>query len=171
MYDYGYNDQPWAAWKNSILKVVVKDGVTRIGNGTYTRYTYENGQCTKLIHYEADGQMISCMEYTYDSLGHISSMTDESGTWYYTYDSQGQLVGAVAPDGFSTQYAYDAAGNRTKVTSKGKETLYAANELNQYVGYGKTTRQYGSTMPTVISSKKSPRREHPPLSGTTWIDW
>ena len=41
-----------------------------------------------------------------------------------------------------TEYAYDAAGNRTSVTANGKTTAYAANVLNQYTRYGDVSREY-----------------------------
>ena len=111
-------------------------------NGTYTDYTYANGMLGSITNYNASGTVISSIAYIYDSLGYISSMTDCSGTWYYTYDRLGQLIGTVAPDGTTTQYAYDGAGNRTKVTVNGKDAVYSSNELNQYTTYGNVTREY-----------------------------
>ena len=111
-------------------------------NGTYTEYTYANGNFSFITNYGENDEVISTISYTYDSLGNLSSMTDGSGTWYYTYDRLGQLIGTVAPDGVTTQYSYDAAGNRTKVVSKGKETVYSGNALNQYTAYGNAIREY-----------------------------
>jgi len=39
-----------------------------------------------------------------------------AGDTFYTYDALGRLVKVVRPDGIETNYALDAAGNRTQVT-------------------------------------------------------
>ncbi|SCD47545.1 YD repeat-containing protein [Streptomyces sp. DpondAA-D4] len=63
---------------------------------------------------------------TYSAAGHLASETDAAGNkTTYTYDKVGRLLTSVSPRGnvtgndpaaYTTSYAYDAAGNSTKVT-------------------------------------------------------
>lgn len=111
-------------------------------NGTYTTYVYQSGMLSELCNYGADGSADSQFSYTYDKLGHISSLGTLDGTWKYEYDMSGQLVKATAPDGKVTEYAYDAAGNRISVTADGRKTDYTVNNMNQYLTVGNVTRSY-----------------------------
>ena len=111
-------------------------------NGTYTVYAFENGQLKSIKNYAANGSELSKFIYSYDMLGYIDSMTENSGTWHYAYDALGQLTRATAPDGTVTQYAYDKSGNRTSVTVGDTVTAYTENNLNQYTAYGSTTLTY-----------------------------
>ncbi|MEU7059004.1 FG-GAP-like repeat-containing protein [Streptomyces sp. NPDC046197] len=81
---------------------------------------------------------------TYDAAGDLTSVTDPLGdTTTYTYDKNGQLLSTVPPRGnisgadkaaYTTSYAYDAGGNRTKVTDpSGAVTTTAYDALNRVV--------------------------------------
>ena len=64
----------------------------------------------------------------------------------YSYDTLGQLIGAVKQDSESTQladlsYLYDQIGNRTSATENGTTTSYTSNLVNQYI-------QIASLVPT-----------------------
>lgn len=50
-------------------------------------------------------------------VGNRLSMTTAGGTTSYTYDDNYRLIRATRPDGSYTDYAYDAAGNRTQMTA------------------------------------------------------
>jgi RHS repeat-associated protein len=76
-------------------------------------------------------------------LGRRSSETSNQGTWSYSYDASGQLVGAnfassnpAAISNQSRQYVYDAAGNRISTLVNGVATSYSSNGLNQYTAVG-----------------------------------
>lgn len=112
-------------------------------NGTYTDFTYdEEGILTSIQNYDAADTLISSFAYVNNDLGLISAMTEASGTWRYRYDGKDQLIESVSPSGEITQYAYDAAGNRTQVTVNGQITSYTANAMNQYAVYGAASRTY-----------------------------
>ena len=58
--------------------------------------------------------------------------------WSYSYDTLGQLTGAVKQDSENTQladlsYLYDQIGNRTSATENGTTTSYTSNLVNQYI--------------------------------------
>lgn len=90
--------------------------------GNTTSYGYDDaGNLTKTT--DALGKSVT---RTYDAYSNLTSETDPLGnktTW--TYDKVGRLLTAVSARGnasgadpatYTTSYAYDAAGNRTKVT-------------------------------------------------------
>lgn len=67
-------------------------------------------------------------------------------TWSYSYDTLGQLTGAVKRDSANTQladlsYLYDQIGNRTSATENNTTTTYTSNQVNQYT-------QIASQVPT-----------------------
>ncbi|MER7967158.1 DUF6531 domain-containing protein [Streptomyces ardesiacus] len=90
--------------------------------GNTTTYAYDDaGNLTKTT--DATGEFVT---RTYDSGGRLTSETDPlGGKTTYTYDKVGRLLSTVSargnltgadPAAYTTNYAYDAAGNRTKVT-------------------------------------------------------
>ena len=69
------------------------------GNGTYTTYDYDlAGQLLSLVNFDADDNVNSQFDYTYDAVGRRTSLTSLAGTTTYRYDSIGQLVGVTLPD-------------------------------------------------------------------------
>ncbi|MBY0524350.1 MAG: pre-peptidase C-terminal domain-containing protein [Gemmataceae bacterium] len=121
-------------------RLVQKDN----GNGTYTTYAYDQaGQLLHLINYAPDDSINSRFDYTYDLLGRRIATSMLEGDWTYEYDTTGQLTHAVfvsnntavLPDQ-DLQYFYDAVGNRVKTLLNGVETLYVANEVNEYTQIG-----------------------------------
>ncbi|MER5447022.1 DUF6531 domain-containing protein [Streptomyces sp. NPDC002766] len=90
--------------------------------GNTTRYVYDDaGNLTKTT--DASGQSVT---RTFDAHGNVTSETDPLGDkTTHTYDKVGRLLSTVSPRGnvsganaaaYTTSYAYDAAGNRTKAT-------------------------------------------------------
>ncbi|MFB7272679.1 DUF6531 domain-containing protein [Streptomyces sp. NPDC056244] len=78
----------------------------------------------------------------YDASGRLTSETDAAGNkTTYAYDKVGRLLSSVSPRGnvsganpaaYTTSYAYDAAGNRTKVTDPtGASTITTYDEINR----------------------------------------
>jgi RHS repeat-associated protein len=58
-------------------------------------------------------------EFAYDNDGNRLSMADSTGMTSYKYDNDGRLIIKIAPDNKTVTYAYDKAGNRSKMTFTG----------------------------------------------------
>jgi RHS repeat-associated protein len=121
-----------------------------MGNGTHTTYTYDlAGNLLHLVNYAPDNSVSSRFDYTYDGLGHRTSMTTLDGVWTYHYDPAGQLTHAVftsqdtsAVPNQDLQYVYDLAGNRVETIINGVTTQYVTNNVNQYTQVGSATYSY-----------------------------
>ncbi|MDR6553468.1 RHS repeat-associated core domain-containing protein [Paenibacillus qinlingensis] len=110
-------------------------------NGNHTRYLYDS---RNLLVERAVTETGDRIQYTYDEAGNRASMTDESGTSSYTYDSNNRLK-QIAKDG-KTQisYTYDVVGNIESVTDKtGFKTSYTydkSSRMETVSFQGKTTK-------------------------------
>lgn len=103
------------------------DTPTTVGTGsiigTYVlknRATNRNGQVT---------------EYRYDRMGNViarSTFLDsgDSITTRYVYNSLGQLIEEILPNGNGTRYAYDLRGNKIMIRKKADITLPDNNNLD-----------------------------------------
>ncbi len=119
------------------------------GNGTYTTYQYDaDGNILHLVNYAPGGTINSRFDYTYNLLGLETSEATLYGTWTYTYDVDGQLIGAVFASTNSTvpsqdlAYTYDAMGNRITTVINGVTTAYSTNDMNEYTSVGGVADTY-----------------------------
>ena len=99
-------------------------------NGITVNYIYDSLNRLTGIQYPDSAQNVS---YTYDegnnAKGRLSGMTDQSGAYTYTYDTDGNLVveeriieGMI----YTTAYTYDAAGILTGISyPNGRTVTYA----------------------------------------------
>jgi len=62
--------------------------------------------------------------YSYDNNGNLTSKTDTSGRWAYTWDYENRLTQVTRPDGVSVTYKYDALGRRIQRSKNGTSTNY-----------------------------------------------
>lgn len=81
-------------------------------NGTLFEYTYNGAPW--LLSETATGtdNTTQTISYTYDYLGNIAQMVDESGTVVYTYDGLGNVL-TETKGTLVKEYSYDLNGNRT----------------------------------------------------------
>ena len=125
-------------------------------NGTFTTYAYDAiGRLDELSHHDGSA-VISQFQYDYDVLGRRTGVTTDSGNATYTYDSEGQLLRSVDPQGQIIEYEYDRAGNRVAVTTDGTGESYTTNALNQYEQVGSDTYQYdddGNVIQAVVAGQ------------------
>ena len=76
-------------------------------------------------------------EYTYDLVGKILQVNDPTGTYGFSYDNMGRLIGTSTQYSFLTgtftnAYTYDAASNRTGYTAPdGSTNTYTYDTLNR----------------------------------------
>jgi RHS repeat-associated protein len=79
----------------------------------------------------------TAVNYTYDPLSRLTQVTDPTGTYSFTYDNLGRLMGTGTQYSFLTEaltnsYTYDAASNRTSFTSsESGMTNYSYDSLNR----------------------------------------
>ena len=124
-------------------------GTNMIGSATWqeasinTVNTYD--QYKRLTNIAVNN--ISVYGYTLNDKNQRTGATLPDGrTWSYSYDTLGQLTGAVKRDSANTQladlsYLYDQIGNRTSATENNTTTTYTSNLVNQYI-------QIASQVPT-----------------------
>jgi RHS repeat-associated protein len=77
------------------------------------------------------------VEYVYDLVGKLLSVTDPTGTYGFAYDNMGRLVGtttqyAFLSGNYTTSYTYDANSNRLTMTDpQSGVTNYTYDTLNR----------------------------------------
>ena len=95
--------------------------------GNTITYTYDALNRITGIHFSDSSQDIT---YSYDQgtdvKGRLTGMTDPSGTYAYTYDTQGNLIKEEKTIGgvtYETEYTYDSAGVLTGITYPNGRTV------------------------------------------------
>jgi RHS repeat-associated protein len=78
------------------------------------------------------------VEYTYDLVGKVLQVNDPTGTYGFSYDNMGRLIGTTTQytflpsNNFTNSYTYDANSNRLTLTDpQGGVTSYAYDTLNR----------------------------------------
>ena len=108
-----------------------------------TAYTYDSYK--RLTNIAVNNTFV--YGYTLNDKNQRTGATLPDGkTWSYSYDTLGQLTGAIKRDSANTQladlsYLYDQIGNRTSATENNTTTTYTSNLVNQYT-------QIASQVPT-----------------------
>jgi RHS repeat-associated protein len=124
--------------------------IFQAGNGIIERIDYDNdGRITNVVNQTKNGTIINSFQLTYDKVGHITSITDNTGvTLNYTYTAKGQLATETLANGDTVTYSYDALGNRKQkqeTTPSGtivSTVNYTYNAANQLTQTGNTTYSY-----------------------------
>ena len=83
----------------------------------------------------------TAVEYAYDLAGKVQQVSDPTGTYGFSYDNMGRLLGtstqyAYLPGfNFQNAYTYDAGSNRTSLTTPdGSVSTYGYDTLNRLNG-------------------------------------
>jgi RHS repeat-associated protein len=161
---------------NSVALEYDADGLrTRVGDLVITRSAQTGdvtatalGASTEAVSYDAfgapgaysathGGSALFAETHTRDALGRITATTETIGgasrTFAYSYDAAGRLE-AVRQDGaLVATYAYDANGNRLRVTGPAGNVTAVYDAQDRLVEQGATT--YAHTPNGELSSKKS----------------
>ncbi|HZD04249.1 MAG TPA: hypothetical protein VE173_05005, partial [Longimicrobiales bacterium] len=85
----------------------------------------------------AGAQVLFSADLTYDEAGNVTAKdiaqdglpASEQGAWAYSYDPAGRMTASTDPQGVTTAYGWDGAGNRTSVkvgTAPAEITTYDA---------------------------------------------
>ena len=118
------------------------------GRGVVTNRAYDNaGRLLTETYPAATAENVT---YAYDSVvsankgkGHLTSITDQSGSTTYTYNALGQIITdkrVIASKTYTTGYLYNAAGLISQITyPSGRIVIYARNVNGQVTGV--TTKQ------------------------------
>lgn len=121
---------------NPSRRTVTADGSSRVWTYAY------NTAGQKLREDGPRTDVNDVIQYSYDALGNLATMTDGNGlvTRYTEYDASGKLLASVDPNGTTTRYAYDGRDRLSSTTvlppgaSDGDTTRYG------YDGAGHLTR-------------------------------
>ncbi len=111
-------------------------------NGSHTLFNYDNRNLLLSKEVLETGDSIG---YTYDESGNRLSMTDDSGTSYYLYDGNNQLLKIEKENITQISYTYDRIGNiSTVIDSKGFVTAYTYDKSSRMetVSFGGRTLVY-----------------------------
>ena len=125
--------------------------ITR-ANGAISEYRYnEANQLTGIEHRKADNSVLANFAYTLDRNGRrtqvVETINGQNRTIGYQYDATGKLLQEKAQEGIklsTTDYVYDAVGNRLSKTVNGIVTTYQYNANDQLVSEttGSSTTRY-----------------------------
>ncbi len=80
------------------------------GKNQTATYTYDKNDRLTQIRYGATCAAATCVTYTYDAAGNLTTRVDASGTTTYTWDAQNRPTGKTS-GGVTTTVTYDAASN------------------------------------------------------------
>jgi RHS repeat-associated protein len=94
-------------------------------NQTNESYTYDDvGNRSASNHgssytYQAFNRLVAAngASFGYDTNGNLTSKTDASGSWTYTWDYENRLKQATLSGGVAVNYSYDALGRRVQRAS------------------------------------------------------
>ena len=92
------------------------------------------GQLLQVKEY-TDSQNYYLPQYTYDNLGHLTSLTDANqNTTSYSYDSMFGVTQVVYPDSTTEKFSYDASGNVLQSTNASGITTLTYDAVYQLIG-------------------------------------
>lgn len=100
-------------------------GIQYQPHGPAKGWTWGNG-ASYTRAFDADGRLISHPQgnLSYDAASRLVLQQTPSGTHSYGYDASDRLTGYAHPVGATSNYQYDANGNRTRLSQSGATTDY-----------------------------------------------
>ena len=109
-------------------------------NGLTASWQYDSNNQLLQVRNATSTNVISQYDYTYDvagrrvSCGKSGSAFAQNDTLSYGYNEKSELTNAVAAVDSNYRYTYDFddIGNRKTSSERGTNSVYAANQLNQY---------------------------------------
>ncbi len=142
--------------------------------GDTITFTYDtlNRVATKTVPVSgAAGTLNNTTTYSYTPTGQVASVLDTRGTTTYSYDARDRLTQGVHPEGWTVTYGYDAAGNRSSIstqfsTEAAKTTSFEYDAANRLT---RTTSAEGEI--TIFGYDAAGNRTSAALSNGTSIAW
>jgi len=118
-------------------------------NGTAVSYTYDiNNRLTNLTHKNSVQQVLASYAYTLGAIGNRTRIDENTGiARIYEYDNlyrltKDQVTDPTSVQTYTTDYAYDAVGNRLTKTHNAVATDYTYNNADQLVTENGITYTY-----------------------------
>lgn len=118
---------------------------TTNGNGIVTTLTYD--PLGRLVRRQSSNGAV--VTYTYDALGNRLSMSDYTGTTFYSWDALNRLTNVITSksgvkgggDNLSLSYEYDLAGHETAIAYPGGERIqYTYDNAGRILTVNNVTR-------------------------------
>jgi len=118
------------------------------GQERLTRIDYPQNRWLEFT-YDTAGRRRSSLDqlghrltYDYDTLGRLTSVTDESSVVIaqYAYDAVGQVTRKTLGNGVYTTYDYDASGRITELVNRGPDAAILSRFARTYDARGRVTR-------------------------------
>lgn len=127
--------------------------VQLLANGVRVSYAYDNAdRLVRLANLTSTGTTITSYVDKWDGTGNRLSRVEQDGTRVtWSYDSTYQLTRErrSGANSYDTTYAYDPAGNRSRMLDNSVRTTYsydAANQLQKYIdNTGSTTFSFDAS--------------------------
>ncbi|UYY83680.1 hypothetical protein OIT41_20665 (plasmid) [Arthrobacter sp. YA7-1] len=184
-YGYDATGNPVTVTRPAPLGVITRtfDAAGRIatatdGNNQTATYSYDGNDRLTQIRYGATCVAASCVSYSYDANGNLTTRADAAGTSTYTWDAQNRPT-AKTIGGTTTTVTYDGAANVLTYTDPTGTVTYGYDPANRLVslaepggscpgtlvfpnttkctgfGYDKQNRRTTTTYPTGVKNSTS----------------
>lgn len=118
------------------------DGRTRTlvrPNGVTSTWVYDNASRLTGVTHQRGSTVVDSASYVLDADGNRTRLTTPAGIENYTLNAIDQLTSVTYPDGTTTTYTYDPAGNRlTSKTGTAAPVTYTYDDASQLTSVGGT---------------------------------
>lgn len=97
-------------------------------DGSVQNYTYDSNSNVTLYQLTKDEDVKNSIDYTYNNLNQLTTLTNNGIITSYTYDANGNLTKKTLNNGVNTNYTYNKAGLMTYMESKKGSTVYTYSD-------------------------------------------
>lgn len=97
-------------------------------DGSVQNYTYDSNSNVTLYQLTKDEDVKNSIDYTYNNLNQLTTLTNNGIITSYTYDANGNLTKKVLNNGVNTNYTYNKAGLMTYMESKKGSNVYTYSD-------------------------------------------